>query len=316
MTLWVSAAIIIVSLVVLERGAEYLVEGLGSLSDRFGISEAVVGASIAAVGSSMPEFGSAVFSVVENEPTIGFGTIVGSAIFNITVIIGGSALFGKVVIDRKVIYRDGLFYLFTVLVALFGIRDGVLTRPEAVAWALLFGVYLAWLVYDARRGEPVPNESFEDISTRLSAVYVIGGLVATAVAARYLVVHVESLSVELGVSTAVFSLVAVAAGTSVPDLFTSLRSAQKGMGSLAVANAVGSNIFDILGGLGVPFAFRAATSVEESLNLSALALFGSVVLALVVVRWGFSLTRRKGYVLLGAYAAYLAVLLAQTTSAL
>lgn len=308
--------IIIASLVVLERGAEYLVEGLGSLSDRFGISESVVGASIAAVGSSMPEFGSAVFSVVENEPTIGFGTIVGSAIFNITVIIGGSALFGKVVIDRKVIYRDGLFYLFTVLVALVGIRDGVLTRSEAIAWALLFGVYLAWLVYDARRGEPVPNESFEDLSTRLSAVYVIGGLVATAVAARYLVVHVESLSLELGISTAVFSLVAVAAGTSVPDLFTSLQSARKGMGSLAVANAVGSNIFDILGGLGVPFAFRAATSVEESLNLSALALLGSVVLALVVVRWGFSLTRRKGYVLLGAYAAYLAVLLAQTASIL
>jgi len=316
MALWVSAVIIIASLVVLERGADYLVEGLGSLSDRFSISEAVIGASVAAMGSSMPEFGASAFSVIENEPTIGFGTIVGSAIFNITVIIGGSALFGKVVIDRKVVYRDGLFYLFTVLVALVGIRDGVLTRPEAVAWALLFGVYLAWLIYDARRGEPVPNESFDDLSTRLSAIYVVGGLLATAVAARYLVVHVEPLSLELGVSTAVFSLVAVAAGTSVPDLFTSLQSARKGLGSLAVANAVGSNIFDILGGLGVPFAFRAATSVEASLNLSVVALLGSVVLALVVVRWGFSLTRRKGYVLLGAYAAYLAILVAQTTTTL
>jgi len=313
MALWVSAAIIIVSLVVLERGAEYLVEGLGSLSDRFGISEAVVGASIAAVGSSMPEFGSAVFSVVENEPTIGFGTIVGSAIFNITVIIGGSALFGKVVIDKKVIYRDGLFYLFTVVVALVGIRDGRLTRTEALAWAALFGVYLVWLVYDARRGEPVPNESFDDLSTRLSAAYVVGGLVATGIAARYLVVHVEILSVELGISTAIFSLVAVAAGTSVPDLFTSLQSARKGMGSLAVANAIGSNIFDILGGLGIPFAFRAVTSVEAALNLSALVLLGSVVLALFVVRWGFSLTRPKGYVLIGAYVTYLAVLFAQTT---
>ena len=311
--LWISVAVILVSLAVLERGADYLVEGLGSLSDRFGISEAVVGASIAAIGSSMPEFGSAVFSVVENEPTIGFGTIVGSAIFNITVIIGGSALFGKVMIDRKVVYRDGLFYLFTVVVALVGIRDGRLTRTEAVAWAGLFGVYLVWLVYDARRGEPVPKESFEDLSTRLSVVYVIGGLAATAVAARYLVVHVEVLSVELGISTAMFSLVAVAAGTSVPDLFTSLQSARKGLGSLAVANAVGSNIFDILGGLGIPFAFRAVTSVDAALNLSALVLLGSVVLALLVVRWGFSLTRHKGYVLIGAYAAYLVVLFAQAT---
>jgi len=312
-SLWIPVIVIIVALVVLERGADYLVEGLGSLSDRFGISESVVGASIAAIGSSMPEFGSAVFSVVENEPTIGFGTIVGSAIFNITVIIGGSALFGKVMIDKKVVYRDGLFYLLTVVVALIGIRDGRLTRTEAIGWASLFSVYLVWLIYDARRGEPVPNESFDDLSTRLASVYVVGGLVATGIAARYLVIHVEILSVELGISTALFSLVAVAAGTSVPDLFTSLQSARKGLGSLAVANAVGSNIFDILGGLGIPFAFRAATSVEDALNLSAVVLLVSVLLALVVVRYGFSLTRRKGYLLLGAYGAYLAVLTAQAT---
>lgn len=314
MSLWVSVAIIFVSLLVLERGADYLVKGLGSLSERFSISEAVIGASVAAMGSSMPEFGASVFSVIENEPTIGFGTIVGSAIFNITVIIGGAALFGKVAVNKKVVYRDGMFYLFTVVVALIGIRDGKLTRLEAVSWAALFAVYLGWLVYDARRGEPVPNESFDPLSPRRATVYAVGGLVATAVAARYLVVHVEILSVELGVSTALFSLVAVAAGTSVPDLFTSVQSARKGMGSLAVANAVGSNIFDILGALGIPFAFRAVTEVEASLNLSIVALLVSVVLALVVVRVGWSLTRRKGYILLAAYGAYLVILISQAAS--
>lgn len=314
MSLWLSVSIILLSLVVLERGADYLVEGLGSISERFSISEAVIGASIAAMGSSMPEFGAAVFSVVEDEPTIGFGTIVGSAIFNITVIIGGAALFGKLAIDRKVVSRDGLYYLFTVLVAYAGVRDGVLTRFEALGWAALFGVYLAWLVYDARRGEPVPRESFEQLSTRRAVVYTVGGIAATAVAARYLVVHVEAVSVELGVSTALFSLVAVAAGTSIPDLFTSVQSARKGMGSLAVANAVGSNIFDVLAGLGIPFAFRATTVVQASLDISVLFLLASVVLALAVVRYGWSLDRRKGVVLLAAYAVYLVVLLGQATS--
>jgi len=314
MAIWVSAAIILVSLVVLERGADYLVEGLVSLSERFSISEAVIGASVAAMGSSTPEFGASAFSVIENEPTIGFGTIVGSAIFNITVIIGGAALFGKVAVDEKVVYRDGLFYFFTVVVALVGVRDGALTRLEAISWSGLFVVYLGWLVYDARRGEPVPKESFDPLSPVRATVYVVGGLVATAVAARYLVVHVETVSVELGISTALFSLVAVAAGTSVPDLFTSVQSARKGMGSLAVANAVGSNIFDILGALGIPFAFRAVTEVEASLNLSVVALLASVVLALVVVRVGWSLTKRKGYLLLAAYAAYLVVLASQAAS--
>jgi len=314
MSLWVSAAIILVSLFVLERCAEYLVEGLGSLSEKFNISEAVIGASVAAMGSSMPEFGASAFSVIENEPTIGFGTIVGSAIFNITVIIGGAALFGKVAVDEKVVYRDGMFYLFTVVVALVGVRDGVLTRLEAVAWSGLFVVYLGWLFYDARRGEPVPNESFDPLSPRRATAYAVGGLVATAVAARYLVVHVEIISVELGVSTALFSLVAVAAGTSVPDLFTSVQSARKGMGSLAVANAIGSNIFDILGALGIPLAFRAVTEVEASLNLSVVTLLVSVVLALVVVRVGWSLTRHKGYLLLTAYGVYLVILASQATS--
>lgn len=308
-----SLAVILISLVVLERGADYLVQGLGSFSQRFSLSEAVVGASIAAIGSSMPEFGSAVFSVVENHPTIGFGTIVGSAIFNITVIIGGSALFGRVLIDRKVVYRDGLFYLFTVLVAIAGTWDGVLTRLEAITWSALFLVYLAWLVYDARRGEPVPRESFESLSTLRAAVYVAGGLFAVSVAARYLIIHVASISQTVGVSKAVFSLVVIAAGTSVPDFFTSIQGARKGLGSLAVANAVGSNIFDILGALGIPFAFRSSTTVTDSLDASILVLLVAVVIALGAVRWGWSLTRKKGVLLLAVYAGYLAFLLLMVT---
>lgn len=308
--IWVSVLIILASLAVLERAANYLVEGLGTLSNRFSISEAVIGASIAAVGSSMPELGTSVFSVIEGAPTIGFGTIIGSAIFNITVIVGGSALFGKFAIDRRVVYRDGLFYLFTVLVAIAGTWDGVLTRLEALVWAMLFVVYLGWLYYDASRGEPVPHEEFDDLTVTMAVVYTVGGLVAVAVAARYLIIHVELVAMELGVSEAIFSLVVIAAGTSVPDLVTSLQAARYGMGSLAVANAIGSNIFDVLGALGIPFAFRASTAIESSLDLSILVLLVSVVATVALLRLDWSLSPREGGLLLGVYGAYLVVLLA------
>lgn len=307
--IWVSVLVILASLVVLERAANYFVEGLGTLSNRFTISEAVIGASIAAIGSSMPELGASVFSVIEGAPTIGFGTIIGSAIFNITVIVGGSALFGKFAIDRRVVYRDGLFYLFTVLVAIAGTWDGVLTRLEAVAWALLFVVYLAWLYYDATRGEPVPHEEFDDLSVRMAVVYTVGGLVAVAVAARYLIINVDFVATELGVSEAIFSLVVIAVGTSIPDLVTSLQAARYGMGSLAVANAVGSNIFDILGALGIPFAFRARTVIEASLDFSILVLLVAVLATLALLRLDWSLSRREGGLLIGIYGAYLLVLL-------
>lgn len=308
--IWVSVLIILASLAVLERTANYLVEGLGTLSKRFSISEAVIGASIAAVGSSMPELGASVFSVIEGAPTIGFGTIIGSAIFNITVIVGGSALFGKFAVDRRVVYRDGLFYLFTVLVAIAGTWDGVLTRLEAVAWALLFVVYLGWLYYDASRGEPVPREEFDDLSVRMAGVYTVGGLVGVALAARYLIINVELVATQLGVSEAIFSLVVIAAGTSIPDLVTSLQAARYGLGSLAVANAVGSNIFDILGALGIPFAFRASTTIRDSLDFSMVVLLVAVLATLALLRLDWSLSRREGGLLIGIYGAYLVLLLA------
>jgi cation:H+ antiporter len=306
---WLSVAIILVSLVALERGANYLVEGLGALSERFSISEAVVGASVAAVGSSMPEFGAAVFSVVEGHPTIGFGTIIGSAIFNVTVIVGGSALFGKIAIDHRVVRRDGLFYGLTVLVAIAATWDGQLTRLEAVGWVLLFLVYLGWLLYDARVGEPVPVESALDHTLRRSVGYTVGGLVVVGIAARYLIVHVAAVSAELGVSKAIFSLVVIAIGTSIPDLVTSLQAARYGLGSLAVANALGSNIFDILGALGIPFSFRAVTPIEASLDLSILMLLVAVVAAVGLLRWRWSLSRLEGGLLAGVYGVYLVVLL-------
>ncbi len=148
----VSFTIILACLLVFERASNYLVEGLGAISQNFDISEAVLGASIAAMGSSAPEFGSSAFSVAQGHPTIGLGTIIGSAIFNVTVIVGGAAIFGKYMIEKRVLYRDGLFYLFTVLVAILGVMDGELSQIEAISWTVIFLGYLGWLIHDARKG--------------------------------------------------------------------------------------------------------------------------------------------------------------------
>lgn len=309
--MWSSLLVIFICLLVFERASNYLVEGLGAISRRFGISEAVLGASIAAMGSSAPEFGSSAFSVVKGHPTIGLGTIVGSAIFNVTVIVGGAALFGKYMIERRVFYRDGLFYLFTVLIAFLGVgivSPGYLSRFEAVAWAAIFFGYLAWLVHDARRGRPVSGEFLKPLSSRRAVAYVALGLLAIGLAARFLVTNVAGIT-EGREMKAVFSLVIVAIGTSIPDLFTSVQAARKGMGSLAVSNALGSNVFDILAALGIPFSFRATTEIGTLVNTSFVALLASVGLALAVLRFDWSVSRKGAGLLLGAYGAYLALIL-------
>lgn len=307
--MWFHLLVILICILVFERASNYLIDGLGAVSQHFGMSEAVLGASIAAMGSSAPEFGSSAFSVIQGETTIGLGTIVGSAIFNVTVIIGGAALFGKCAIEKRIFYRDGLFYLFTVLIAVLSISDGELARLEAIIWTALFLVYLAWLVHDAKIGKPVPKESFSHLPIRKAAVYISIGLIAIAIAARFLISSVAGIFPEAE-TQATFSLLIIAIGTSVPDLFVSLQAGRKGMGSMAVSNALGSNIFDILACLGIPFSFRVGgTEVEPIIGSSLIALLGTIVLALVVLRTNWSVSRKEGGLLLGAYGAYITLTL-------
>lgn len=306
--MWTSLLIILACLAVFERASNYLVEGLGAISQHYDISEAVLGASIAAMGSSAPEFGSSVFSVVQGHPTIGLGTIVGSAIFNVTVIVGAGAIFGKYAIEKRVFYRDGLFYLLTVGIAIVGVWDGSLNRFEAIIWALVFFVYLAVLVKDARTGKAVPKETFEHLPRWRAIVYVIVGALAIAVAARFLVDQVAAFAGGREMEAA-FSLVVIAIGTSIPDLFTSLQASRKGMGSMAVSNALGSNVFDILAALGIPLSFEVETEIETLVTSSLAALLASVALALGILRFDWSVSRKEGVILIGAYGAFLCFIL-------
>lgn len=302
--MWYHLIVIIACLAVFERASNYLVEGLGAISHHFEVSEAVLGASLAAIGSSAPEFGSSVFSVAEGHPAVGLGTIVGSAIFNVTVIIGGAAIFGKYAIEKRVVYRDGLFYLFTILVAIWAVMDGTLTQIEAISWTVLFLIYIAWLVHDAKKGKPVPKESFDYLSSRKAVAYIAISSLAIAVAARFLVGQVGAIFPEEE-NQALFSLVIIAIGTSIPDFFTSLQAGRKGMGSMAVSNALGSNVFDILVCIGLPFSFRASTPIEAAIGTSIVFLLASVVLALVILRYKWSVSKKEAAILLGAYGAYL-----------
>ncbi len=285
------------------------VSGLGSLAKRFNVPESVVGASVAAMVSSAPEMGTSIFSVVEGHPDIGIGTIIGSAIFNISLLIALSFWVRKCVLDEKVLKRDGAYYLFVVIVTIVTIMDGVLTQWEALTWFLLYVVYFIWLFRDAIRGKFVPKEEFEYVPTKKAVFYTgigIGGIALTADIMVRSTVHITN---SLGISEALFSLIIIAIATSIPDLFVSVEAARNGMGSLAVSNAVGSNIFDILAGIGLPFSFVAATSVYGNIGLSAIYLLVSVFVFLGVITFRKSLGKKEACVLAAVYLSYLFIVI-------
>ena len=306
-TLLISSAFLVLSFVMLNYSTDYFVRGVGALSRRFKIPGSIAGASIAAMGSSAPEFGTSVFSVVEAHPTIGVGTIVGSAIFNITLLIAVSAWIRKCRVSRDVIHRDGLFYLLAVLIMVISVSDGSISRYEAIAWTCVYAVYLAWLIRDAKRNKEEFHADMELPSDTMGAVYLVGGLLVIIIAAWLLVRSTMALTNQD--TESIFSLIIIAIGTSIADLFVSIHAARTGMGSLAVSNAIGSNTFDILACLGIPLSFKAKTVVVENIGLSIPYLLGSFLIFLLLVRIGWQLDKKDASILFALYAVYIAIIL-------
>jgi cation:H+ antiporter len=185
------------------------------------------------------------------------------------------------------------------------IRDGDLTRWEALTWFLLYVVYFMWLFRDAINGRFVPKEEFKYVSTDKAFFYTGIGIVGIALSADIMVKSTVHITNSLGLSESLFSLIIIAIATSIPDLFVSVQASLKGMGSLAVSNAVGSNIFDILAGIGLPFSFVAVTPIHGSIGLSAFYLLLSVFAFLGVIRFRKSLGKKEAGVLAAIYVSYL-----------
>ena len=260
---------------------DYFVVSLDILSKKLKLPEDVAGATLMAIGSSAPELFTAIIALTKvGAENVGAGAIVGSAIFNVLVIVGASAVVATAYLNWKPVLRDMLFYIFSIVVLLFTFRDGTITLLEASVYVLIYAAYIL-LLSQWRRFVPAPvlePQASEHASapkknhvhgfahavfrallgnvrahpgvylrTFFLSILIIGGLSWVLVELAVLLAH------SLGISEVIIALTVLAAGTSVPDLLSSLAVARQGRGGMAVSNAIGSNTFDILIGLGAPW---------------------------------------------------------------
>ncbi|HYQ58150.1 MAG TPA: calcium/sodium antiporter, partial [Draconibacterium sp.] len=284
----------------------FFISSLDKISKDLRLSNDAAGATLMAVGSSAPELFVALFAVIKpgEHQVIGIGSIVGSAIFNLLVIVGASALVRKATLTKIPVIRDLIFYSLSVALLVIFIWDGKLDMAET---AILLCVYLfyvvavvywrKWFNYEDIKGDEVAETEcdpkgffafFDHIlcfvfpkPKRYYLIFFIS-IVIIAALSWGLVELAVVISHALNISEAIIALTVLAIGTSVPDLFSSLIVAKQGRGDMAVSNAIGSNIFDILVGLGLPFIlvmlFKGGT-IEAGGDLlsSTLILSGSVV---------------------------------------
>lgn len=326
---------------------EFFVASLDKISERLKLSSDVAGATLMAVGSSAPELFTSLFALIKpgDHANVGAGTIVGSAIFNILVIIGAAAAFKTVKLTWQPVVRDTLFYVVTIIALLVTFWDGTITMTEAAALVVLYGIYIfavtqwkKWFPYkdvdplDIIQDE-VQKNKVAVVSKRVLSIVIpdpekyphryvltfVMSVVAIAVFSYVLVESAVGLGEVLHINPTIIALTVLAAGTSVPDLLSSIIVAKQGRGDMAVSNAIGSNIFDILFGLGAPWllilAIRGGSISVQTENLlgSIFLLFATVVaifFILVVRKW--KIGQRSGLVLIALYLLYLVYSIVQT----
>ena len=310
-------------LILLVIGANVLVRGASKLALSFGISPLVVGLTIVAFGTSAPEVAVSVGAVLDGKTDIAIGNVVGSNIFNVLFILGISALISPLVVNIQLIRQEVPIMIGASLLLLALGLDGRLSLFDGGFLFALLVAYTVFLVVQSRRETQAAQAEYaQEIKSadagswddRLPVqLLLIGvGLVALVFGSDYLVQASVNFAKAMGVSDLIIGLTIVAAGTSMPEVATSITAAIKGERDIAVGNVVGSNTFNVLGCLGLSGLVSGDLGLAMAPSLLAFDTWVMLAVALAclpVFITGREIARWEGGVFLGYYVAYVAYLI-------
>lgn len=292
-------------LVLLVVGGGALVSGAVALAQRWGLSPLVIGVTLVGMGTSLPELLTSLRAAMAGSPGLAMGNVVGSNIANILLILGLTALVRPVLVGRETWRADGLS-LLAVTVAC-AIAIGVLSGLDRVGAAVFLLVFAGWLIWQLRSGKVETPDEISDMSLLRASILLGFGFVGVLAGAEGLVRGATGLARGWGVSEAVIGLTIVAVGTSLPELATSAMAAWKGRSDVALGNILGSNIFNLLGILGVTGLVAPMAVGPRFAQVDLPVMVGAIVLFLALALGG-AVGRAAGATLLAAYGAYLAVI--------
>lgn len=288
--------IIVASIVGLWWGAVWLVEAAVRIARQLGLSELIIGLTVVAIGTSAPEFAVTIGAALNGRGDISVGNVVGSNIFNLGFILGGVALVRAICTTRTMVFRDGGMLIGTSLLLMLFFLDHQIGRLEGgilIALLVLYLGYLIWKKEPIEDGLPAGEFRWWDVPQLVAGI----GLV---IASGYLLVEsAVHLARLFGISEWVIGVTIVAAGTSAPEFATSLVAVLKGRHGVSAGNLIGSDLFNLLGVLGLAALIRPLT-VEASAVDSIIVLVGMVVLVVVfLMRTGWQISRWEGALLIG-----------------
>ena len=300
---------VIIGFVLLVKGADFFVEGSGSVAKKFNIPVFIIGMTIVAMGTSAPECAVSISASLRGINGMAISNVIGSNIFNLLVVCGVCALFQPLVIKKETLKKEFPFsVLVAVIIGVMGLAGMMVGHMDGIILVVIFALFLYWMVRSAKKsmqaGEDVEAEEIKDLPIWKCLVFIGGGLVAIVIGGQMVVNCSETIARGFGLSETLIGLTISSIGTSLPELVTSVVAAKKNQAGMALGNVIGSNIFNILlvGGLASAIS-PIAMNMNNLIDIVILVIVSLYIMALV---WKKQLlTRAGGVSMLAVYAAYM-----------
>lgn len=309
--------LLVVGFVGLIKGADFFVEGASNVAKRFKVPSLIIGLTIVAMGTSLPETAVSISASIAGSNSLAISNVSGSNLFNLLVVVGLCAIMQKVDVDMDTIKRDIPYSLLAaVLLIALGMLGGMeLGRLDGIILLAFFAFFLFLMIKSALKAAAEAEDEEVTQSLLMSIVSIVGGAAAIAIGGDWVVDSASTLAMALGMSETMVGLTIVAVGTSLPELVTSFVAARKGEVDMALGNAIGSNVFNILLVLGIassisPIAFMVSNAIDI-----AAVIVATIVCWIVAAKNKF-LGKVMGALMVVSYFAYMVYVVMRETGAL
>ena len=313
--------LIVFGLSMLFIGSELLIRGSVKIAKRMRISQIVIGLTIVAFGTSTPELVVSVNSALQGQTDISLGNIIGSNIINIGLILGLSAAIFPIAVHVKTIKREIPIMLAVSLFIIPISLDGNISQIEGAILIISLFVFIFYSYRQAKKdnnnvklddnnNEVDTNTENKklDVPMMKNIIFIIVGIVLLYFGSKFTIDNAVAIANIIGMSERVIGLTIIAIGTSLPELITSVRAARKKHADLSIGNIIGSNIFNVLEILGIA-SLIVGIKVNSEIFIDYIVMMGFSVILIPLMRTGFRISKKEGYLLTCAYLAYLIYLL-------
>ena len=321
--MFLTLLLLMLGLAGLVLGGDFLVRGAVNVAHSLNVSPMIIGLTLVGFGTSTPELVTSIQAALSGSSEIAIGNVVGSNIGNVLLILGLVALIAPVQINWAALRRDGTVLVLITLGCAAAVLYGHLGRITGAMLMAALAVYLILAIMSERRGnQPATSEMYAAEgelrnNSKLGLAGSVGlatlGLALVIAGARLFVDGAVGVAQMVGLSETVIGLTIVALGTSAPEFVTSLIAARKGQGDVAFGNIIGSNIFNILGILGITSILLPMDIPESIIRFDICVLLASTLLLAIVARSDLKISQREGAVMGVLYLAYLAALISGLT---